>query len=130
MPAVPLFFIPTIAAYIAKNATVINALAAAELYGYHRCYRRLLEGTKVLKLSKAQESMLKDNIKMSMRFPSTAYNRLINTETYNIAERYAEYIVKSADGKVPPFFVSIAKYMLKKSSFGKWADVIQRAVKK
>ena len=115
---------------IAKNASVLNLLTAAETYGYHRCYKRILEGARAAKIPIAQRKLLQDGIKQSLRFPLTAYQTLTKSELYAVIQVYAKTVVETAelDKRIPPFFLPVAKFFLKKTTAGKWLDFIEKSV--
>lgn len=117
---------------IAKNTSILNALAAAETYGYHRCYRRVLEYARMTKLPTAQREVLRQGIKQSLRFPASAYHTLTSSEVYNVVQVYARHVVEAAelDKRVPPFFVPVAKFFLKKTTVGKWFEFIEKNLSK
>ena len=122
----PLFFLPSL---ILKNATVYNAVIAAQAYGWHRIYRRALEGMRSLRLPSDQRILLRKNIKSAMRSPSLAYETLVNNETFVFIENYSKFIVEKSgiDKKIPPFLVTLATYFLKKTPAGKWLDLFKKS---
>ena len=125
----PLFFVPSL---IMKNATVYNAIIAAQAYGWHRIYRRILEGMRSLRLPNDQRRLLSSNIKSAIRSPSVAYETLINNETVVFIENYSKFVVEKSgiDKKIPPFLVTLASYWLKKTPAGKWFDLFSKSKSK
>jgi hypothetical protein len=120
----PLFFLPL----LAKNVTLFNAIAAAEIYGHHRAYRRFCEVLKQLNLSNEKQRVLKENLKLAIRAPADAYQFLSSSEMANLAEQYLS--LNSNSKKAPPFVTSIAKAILKRTSIGKIVDIGEKAVSK
>lgn len=125
----PLFFVPSL---ILKNASVYNAVIAAQAYGWHRIYRRLLEGMRSLHLSNDQRLMLSSNIKSVIRSPSLAHEALMNNDTVVFIENYSKFIIEKSgiDKKIPPFLVTLATYWLKKTPAGKWFDLFTKSKSK
>lgn len=125
----PLFFVPSL---ILKNASVYNAVIAAQAYGWHRIYRRLLEGMRSLHLPNDQRLMLSSNIKSVIRSPSLAHEALMNNDTVVFIENYSKFIIEKSgiDKKIPPFLVTLATYWLKKTPAGKWFDLFTKSKSK
>ncbi len=123
----PLFFVPI----ILKNATLYNAVIAAQTYGWNRIYRRVLEGMRSLRLPPDQSLLLKNNIKTAIRSPTIAYETLMNNETVVFIENYSKFVVEKSglDKKIPPFLVTLATYYLKKTPAGKWMDLFTKSKK-
>ena len=122
--------IPLVLSFLAKNATVVNALAAAEAYGYPRIYRRLLEGMKIINIPVEQRKPIKITIKESIRFPSTAYNVITSSETSNFLLKYLEYTNSHINANIPPFFLIIAKILAKKTPIGRILDLLEKSARK
>mmetsp|Transcript_120381 Transcript_120381/g.236620 ORF Transcript_120381/g.236620 Transcript_120381/m.236620 type:complete len:126 (-) Transcript_120381:13-390(-) len=93
---------------LAKKIFGIGAYKAASDYGFHRVYRRLLEGLKRSNVDKYDQNVVRSTLKSSIRFPTTAYKLLQSNQTLQFLYTYAENVVKRP-GSLPGFMVTTAK---------------------
>mmetsp|Transcript_4747 Transcript_4747/g.7207 ORF Transcript_4747/g.7207 Transcript_4747/m.7207 type:complete len:128 (+) Transcript_4747:156-539(+) len=114
--------------FLMKNATLMNAYYAAESYGFHRIYRRMLEALKKSNLDDAHMAMVSDNIKHAMRYPSSAYVSLTESHTSRFIVKFSEDVLKKAD--VHPAVLAAANVLFKRTPAGKLIDVFKRAAEK
>ena len=91
---------------------------AAEEYGFHKVYRRLIEGVRVLQIPETQAKILKYGIKETMRAPATASKWLNDSKMIDFLEQYAKHVLK-VDKNIPPFFITIAKVIVGRTGMGK-----------
>ena len=120
----------------APNA--LQVISAAEVYGWPRVYRRLCEGTKVLRargaMQPSQELMVRGVLKESLRFPLRSYELLVNHEVVTFAQNYAERVLHDNNVRIPAFFTSAAKLVIKQTKMGKTLsqlhDLLDKAQKK
>ncbi len=123
---VPPLLLPMFA-FIAKNATFANAYVAAQTYGFPRLYKRLSEGVKVL-VPKQQQVVVRDAIKLGIRAPVEMYKLSTNLPLVQFLKSYAEMVAQgSVLSKTPPFVVSFAQALMRKTSFGKVLDILEKA---
>ncbi len=93
-------------------------------------YRRLLEGLVQLKVPAPQADIIRRALKEGIRSPNTAYTVLRNSEVAEFLVRYSEHLLVYKDKiNVPPFILSVAEVILKKSALGKFMHVYQKAKK-
>jgi hypothetical protein len=59
--------------------------------GFHRVYKRLLEGMKAMKVSPEKAKVIKEGIKTGMRSPTEVFNVMARPEIQQFAKSYAEY---------------------------------------
>ena len=117
----PLIIIPFV--ILAKKYGAWKLFKAAENYGFHNFYRRILEGIKILKIPESQAANLKIGIKNAFRIPSSL-NELLNNQQYKeFIDKYCRLVLKN--NNMPPFLISLAKLVTENShifdSFGfKW----------
>jgi hypothetical protein len=96
----PLIIVPL---YILKKVAVYKL---AERYGFPLVYRRLCEGIRST-VPKGGQPHVRNMIKASMRYPSTALNKLNDSETVLFLKTYAQYIADKSPN-VPAFMVTLA----------------------
>ena len=121
---------PLIFAFLAKNLTFVNALAAAEAYGYHRAYRRMIEGMLKLGIDKSQRVVIQKQLKSAIRAPGTAYEVITSPEVSKFISQYGEYLLKATNLQVPPFFTILAKLLFKRTPLGKIVDILHKSASK
>ena len=88
---------------------------AAEIYGFHRLYRRLLEGNKK-HVPLLQQAEVRYALRESIRFPQKAATLLADSGVVEFIEKYSEDVLKQQN--VPGFIKSIAKALTKRSPIG------------
>ena len=120
--------LPIILAFIVKHSSLSTAYAAAEVYGFAKVYRRLLEGMRLVKIPKDHERVVRSQLKLAIRFPLQAYKAVTNSETADFLVKYSQFVMKQTN--LPPFFLAIANMMYKKTPLGKFIDVFEKASKK
>lgn len=98
--------------------------------GFPKVYKRLLEGLNKSSLSPSSRVIVRDGIKSAMRFPDTAATVLVKNETIGFLTNYANQVSTSASNKLPPFFVTFAKMIVKKTPFGSVMDYFNDLQKK
>lgn len=112
---------------LAKFApNMLQAIGLAEAYGWHRVYRRLCEGTKLVGMTRAQEAQIRMMLKESLRFPVRSYDLLRNHEMVSFASQYATRIAEEKNVRVPDFMVNAASFFLKRTKLGKLHDILER----
>jgi hypothetical protein len=84
--------------------------------GFHRSYRRLLEGIRLTNIPQEQERLLRSAIKQSIRFPSTAHEHLSRPEVSSFLIQNGEHILKQSG--MPSFFKTFADLMSQPIAFG------------
>mmetsp|Transcript_24842 Transcript_24842/g.42055 ORF Transcript_24842/g.42055 Transcript_24842/m.42055 type:complete len:154 (-) Transcript_24842:99-560(-) len=114
--------------YLAANTTVVNAYVAADLYGFPRLYRRVLEVLKAdTHLSQSQKKVVASNIKHAIRVPSSAYTAILESHTVAFLAREAEALANTTNVHVPPAAIAVAEMLFKRTQFGRAVDVLKRA---
>ena len=105
-----------------------GAYQAAEKYGFHNVYRRLLEGIKRLDIPPERANLIRTSLKECIRAPTRASKVLNDYRVIEFVEKYSEIIIKEAN--LPPFFVAVANVIVGKTSIFKAYSVIKKAAMK
>lgn len=120
--------------FILKQFNVATMIVAANEYGYPRIYKRLLEGLKLISINNInnnQRTIIKQQIKLAIRTPSNIYNIISNHEVIEFISRYIALLLQHEKIKnVPPFMFTVAKIIAKKTTLGKYVDLIDKTIKK
>ena len=96
-------------------------LSAANAYGLHRVYRRLLESTKVIVHDKSQRLIVQGVIKEGFRYPSRLAKHIDNKEVIDFASKYIKMALDNSPKiDVPPFVKQAASLV---------ADIFSKAKK-
>lgn len=127
------FFLPILMKPLMKQLNPHHLYLLAEEYGFHRIYRRLLEGMKHLRIEQREQQVLKYHIKASIRAPTTVYHHIANHELMKFIQNYAQYVLQHANDKnfhIPSFFIHIATFIFKQTHAGNLITLLNRMVKK
>ncbi len=81
----PIALIPLIKVILFKK---IAFYVLVQQYGYHRLYRRLLEGMRVLQIPKTNQRVIQRHLKDAIRFPTTAHHILTDKLTREYLIQY------------------------------------------
>lgn len=84
--------------------------------GFHRAYRRLLEGVKSKNLPRDKEELIRSAIKQSMRFPSEAYKHLSQSDVAAFLTENGVAILNRSN--MPFFFKTLADIVSQPRAFG------------
>ena len=118
--------------FLFKNMTFVNALHALEGYGYNHAYRRVLEGMIKLGINKPERLRIQTQLKKGIRAPRDAYDVVTSPEVSAFITKYSEFLLKqvNVNVNVPPFFIVIAKILVKRTPMGKIVDFINKSASK
>jgi hypothetical protein len=120
--------------FILKQFNVATMIVAANEYGYPRIYRRLLEGLKLISINNInnnQRILLKQHMKSTIRTPSNIYNIVSNHEVTEFMSRYIALLLQHEKIRnVPPFMITLAKIIAKRTTLGKYVDLVEKTLKK
>lgn len=84
--------------------------------GFHRSYRRLIEGIRSTNIPFEQQLVIRSAIKQSIRFPSSAHEYLSQYEVASFLIDNGEAILKQ--NNMPPFFKTFADLISQPIAFG------------
>tara|TARA_B110000090_G_C13009230_1_gene303507 strand:+ start:168 stop:542 length:375 start_codon:yes stop_codon:yes gene_type:complete len=111
---------PFVIFVITKKLVVYGA---AEMYGFHRLYRRLLEGNKKHVVLE-QQKHVRYALRESIRAPQKAASLLADSGVAEFLEKYSEDLMKRKN--VPEFMKSLARTITKQSPVGLVYDFMNR----
>ena len=121
---------PIILAFIApflKSVTFYNAYSGMKAYGFHRLFRRLAEGTRILIKDRERAKFVRSRLKEAIRFPTKTYSVITHTEVSQFIFSYADKFQDSIN--IPPIMKSLIKMIIKASPIGKATDVLSDIAK-
>jgi hypothetical protein len=76
--------------------------------GFHRVYRRILEGIKVMNIPKDQANDIKKGVKNAIKVPTSLLNIIQDDKFIDFYEKFTtQYLVPYAN-KLPPFFQNLS----------------------
>tara|TARA_B110000208_G_C11500730_1_gene333101 strand:- start:37 stop:438 length:402 start_codon:yes stop_codon:yes gene_type:complete len=113
-----------------RNANATTFIASAQAYGMPRIYRRILTACRtMLRDEPSRELFVRDAVKSAIRSPTEALTLLSDSRVASFAVKYAESLHRNTSASVPPFMVSIASLLFKKTKFGKGIDILRKLAK-
>ena len=81
--------------------------------GFHRVYRRLLEGTKKLNMSPENTKAVKNGVKLAIRSPTEILSVLKQAEIQTFIKQYSSLSTQLEN--VPPFMNSLLSEVVRQS---------------
>lgn len=97
-------FITLIKVYLFKKIAIYYT---AKQYGFNLIYKRLLEGMKLINLSKNQQKIVSKNIKEAMRFPTNSLKYLNEINTSEFIIKYFDNIEQFSNKNIPEIMFNI-----------------------